>query len=479
MSGSEQRLWDKGGELDATVHRFTVGDDPYWDLQIVYDDCVASAAHGRTLHRAGLLTDGALRALIEGLGEIVRLHAAGEFRISTELEDCHTAIEAFLTTWCARAGSKVELRSTGLGEAAGEAELRTTGVAEAGRKIHTGRSRNDQVATAMRLYMRRTAAAMMRALTEFVDAVLKRIERDGGVEMPGYTHLQPAMPSSVGQWLHAVAEAALEQMRAGFDLLERLDCCPLGTGAGFGVPLPLDREYTARLLGFSRVQRSPIDVQNSRGRMETYFVRVAADIGRFLEKLAWDCVLFSSAEFGLISLPESLTTGSSIMPQKRNPDVAELMRAVAVRLRARVYELEVVSGKLPSSYHRDLQLTKEPVFRAAAECRDLLTVGTRLVESFVLNRERLAAVMRPELYATHAALELVRKGVPFRDAYVQTAKALKEGTFEPPRAAAAMVCEDVVRQLWRELHEAAAVADQKARRYSAVDEALLSTNNIE
>ena len=227
--------------------------------------------------------------------------------------------------------------------------------------------------------------------------------------MPGYTHMRPAMPSSVGLWLHAFAEALLEQLRAASQLLDQLDCCPLGTGAGYGVPLPLDRGYTAELLGFSRVQRNPIDVQNSRGRMETYFVRVAADVAAVLEKLSSDLILFSTAEFGFFSLPEALTTGSSIMPQKKNPDVLELMRARAGRLRARQHELEWLAGKLPSGYHRDLQLTKGPTIEAADQIGgDAADRASASSKRLSIHGERLAAAMRPELFATHAALQLVR-----------------------------------------------------------------------
>jgi argininosuccinate lyase len=409
MTAASQRLWDKGEPVDELVHRFTVGDDPLWDRYLVHWDCLGSAAHAHTLARAGLLTADECQALLAGLTEIEALDQAGRFEISATLEDCHTAIEAYLTQKCGPVGEK----------------------------IHAARSRNDQVATAMRLFLRHHALRWLDALGEFIAACMTRIERDGAVPMPGYTHMQPAMPSSVGQWLHAPAEAALEQMRAALDLLDRLDACPLGTGAGFGVPVPLDRPYTAQLLGFARVQRSPMDVQSSRGRMEKYFVRVGVDVGAILEKLAWDLILFSTAEFGFFWLPDAMTTGSSIMPQKRNPDVLELLRARSARLRARVAELEAVCGKLPSSYHRDLQLTKEPAIRTALEVVDLLAVATHIVAGFTLQPDRLAAAMRPELYATHAALRLAQDGVPFREAYRRVAEELRAGQFDADRLGAA------------------------------------------
>jgi argininosuccinate lyase len=429
MTHSAKRLWDKGVTLDEAVHRFTVGDDPAWDRYLVHGDCVGSAAHARTLHRTNLLSDDELTALLTALREIdqsaakcqarvfpepqasacaafpsatIGLDSKEPFAIPPELEDVHTAIEARL---CERCG-------------------------DAGRRIHTGRSRNDQVACAIRLFMRRGVLGWCDALAAFAESALRRIREDGSTPMPGYTHGQPAMPSSVGQWLHAFVEAALEQYRAALDLFDRLDSCPLGTGAGFGVSLPLDRAYTAELLGFSRAQRSPIDVQNSRGRLETYFARVAADVGAIIERLGADVALFCMAEFGFFRLPESMTTGSSIMPQKRNPDVAELLRARGARLRARVHELECVRGKLPSGYHRDLQLTKEPAIRAALDVQECLPIATRVVEGLIFDRERLSAAMRPELYATEAAYALVQQGVPFREAYQRVAADLAAGRVE-------------------------------------------------
>ncbi len=398
------RLWDKGLPLDELVHRFTVGDDPRWDLLLVHDDCLGSAAHARTLHQAGLLSEDELRCLLAGLREIDLAASQQRFQIAPAQEDCHTAIETLLTARCGGAGEK----------------------------IHTGRSRNDQVATAMRLYLRRQTLHLLDGLADFAEVLLSRLEQVGDTPMPGYTHMQPAMPSSVGQWLHAHLEAVLEQMPAALDLLERLDACPLGTGAGFGVPLALDRALAARLLGFSRIQRSPLDVQNSRGRYERWFARLAADVGAILEKLSCDLLLFSSPGFDFFGLPAALTTGSSIMPQKRNPDVLELMRARAASLRARVWELEALTARLPSSYHRDLQLTKEPVFRAAAEVEALLAVAARVVALFEVRRERLAAAMVPELYATQAAYRLVRQGITFRAAYRQVAADLLAGRFTPP-----------------------------------------------
>jgi argininosuccinate lyase len=401
------RLWDKGASLDEIVHRFTVGEDPLLDRHLVHWDCLGSAAHVLTLARAGLLTADECDKLLMGLADIDRRDRAGRFHIPPELEDCHTALEACLTEHYGALGGR----------------------------IHAGRSRNDQVATALRLFLRHHTLIWLTLLSDFAAAALERIRRDGDAPVPGYTHQQPAMPSSIGLWLHAHVEAMLEQMHAGLDLLRRLDACPLGTGAGFGVPLPLDREYTAALLGFTRVQRSPLDVQNSRGRMEKYFTRYAADILAVIDKLACDLLLFSTAEFGFFSLPQEMTTGSSLMPQKRNPDVLELLRAEAGRALARLLEVDAITGKLPSGYHRDLQLTKAPAIRAAFATADALRVATRVLTAFEINQHRLQAAMRPELYATHAALALVQQGTPFREAYRKVAADVAAGRFDEQRAA--------------------------------------------
>ncbi|TWT44579.1 Argininosuccinate lyase [Phycisphaerae bacterium RAS1] len=445
-----ERLWDKGRPLDELIHRFTVGDDPIWDLHLVEHDCAGSAAHARTLLKAGLLTPEETAALLAVLREIHAQAAQGRFAIPPELEDCHTTIEAELTRRCGPAGEK----------------------------IHTGRSRNDQVATAMRLCLRHATLNLLQGAAELAIAALERIERDGRVDMPGYTHMQPAMPSSVGQWLHALVEALLEQLAAGRDLLARLDACPLGSGAGFGVPLHLDRAYSASLLGFSRVQRSPIDVQNSRGRLEKYFARFAADVAAAVEKLSCDLLLFTTAEFGFFKLPEAFTTGSSLMPQKRNPDVVELMRGRAARLRGRVVELEWIAGKLPSSYHRDLQLTKAPVFLAAQDAADLLAAATRVIAEFEICREKLAAGMRPELYATDAALRLVRSGVPFRRAYRQVADEFAAGSFREPAPDPAapqpqFVGAELLSELRGELSDHVAAIARQMQRAAAAEHAVL------
>lgn len=451
MSQPPARLWEKGTAVDEAVHRFTVGDDPAWDRHLVHWDCLGSAAHAHTLARTGLLTAAEHDALLARLAEIDAADRAGRFDIPIELEDCHTAIEAVLTQRCGPAGEK----------------------------IHAGRSRNDQVATATRLFMRHHLLVWLDLLAALTRATLARLRRDGHIPMPGYTHLRRAMPSSVGQWLHAIAEALLDRMRAAFDLLDRLDACPLGTGAGYGVPLPLDRACTAELLGFARVQRSPLDVQHSRSRQATDFVRVAADVSGILARMSSDLILLSTDEFGFLGLPEALTTGSSIMPQKRNPDVLELLRAHGARFQGRLVELEQLSGRLTSGYHRDLQLTKEPVIRTALELADMLRIVGRVVAEFTIDAERLAAAMSPELYAADAALARTQKGVPFREAYRQVAAEIQSNRFDARDAAdrdsAGIVSPTILEEIESELTELQERARAVRTQIGMAEAALLPT----
>ncbi|MDD2943650.1 MAG: argininosuccinate lyase [bacterium] len=393
------RLWEKGEAVDAKVHRFTVGNDPQIDLHILRWDIIGSLAQARMLAKVGLISEDESKNLVAALGELLIKADRGEVHIPDDLEDCHTTIESLL----------IEV------------------VGEAGKKIHTGRSRNDQVLLAMRLYLREQVASGLAALHAFADQTSERAEELFDQPMPGYTHYQRAMPTSVGVWLHAFAEAALHLLREGFAVYEMIDCSPLGAASGFGVPLPLDRAYVAELLGFRAVQRNPIYVQSSRGRHELLVLRWMLDVNCLLEKLACDLVLFSTEEFGFVSIPPEFTTGSSIMPQKHNPDVLELLRARASRQRGAVAELEAVIAKLPSHYHRDYQYTKEPVMRGTTNFLECLDVATEVVARLGISPERIKAAMSPELFATYDAYRRVLAGETFRDAYKATAEAVKKG----------------------------------------------------
>lgn len=387
------RLWDKGEPLDALVAAFTVGDDPEIDLRWAWHDVVGSAAHVRVQEAAGLLSADEGAALRRGLAEILSEVEAGAFTVPAAEEDVHTAVEALLTRR--------------LGALAG--------------KLHTGRSRNDQVLTDLRMWMKERILRVEDASDALVGALLDFAQRHREVPLTGYTHLQRAMPSSFGQWAGGYA-AALVDLRPLFDAAWALaDRCPLGSAAGYGTPLPLDRPLAARLLGFAAVEAPETTAQLTRGLVEAAVLGAVGAATSVVARLAWDVCLYATSEFALLSLPAALTTGSSIMPQKRNPDVAELLRASAVRVRAARREIEDL-GALPGGYHRDLQLTKQPLVRGVETGDRCLRVATRLVEAMVPTPTPLD----PVLYATAEAL---RREKPFREAYREVAAEVTAGTF--------------------------------------------------
>jgi argininosuccinate lyase len=347
------------------------------------------------LRRIEILDDEELRKLEEGLDRVVESHSAGEFVIEREDEDCHTAIERYLV---AQYG-------------------------DVGKKIHTGRSRNDQVLTALSLWLRAAAKEAVDDLSAAVLAFAEFAEAQQDVPLPGYTHLQKAMPSTVGRW--AAAYARLLQSNA--PLLEAAvamaSASPLGSAAGYGTPdlLGLDRESTASALGFSSVIEPPEAAQSGRGKAEAALLFALSQIAQDLGKWAWDVCLFVTAEFGFFRLPPTFTTGSSIMPQKRNPDVLELTRAKAAVVRSALAELQAIAAPLPSGYHRDLQLLKAPLFRGVDTALAMLRMTKHVMQGLEVDVARCEAAMSPELYATEEAYRLVREGVPFREAYVRVA----------------------------------------------------------
>jgi argininosuccinate lyase len=403
----EAQLWAKELPLDSVMHRFSVGDDPETDQELLPFDALGSAAHARMLAKVGLLSSDDATQLVIALRRIAQLAEQKSFTISREQEDAHTAIEAELT------------RQLG----------------PIGQRIHLGRSRNDQVILAMRLFLRDALLKLGHRLANLAGCFLEFAQAHQDVSLPGYTHLRRAMPSSFGLWGVAFAEALLEELEALQALYARLDRCPLGAAAGFGVPLPLDREYTAALLGFSKVQRSPIDVQNSRGRHELAMLQWVSGIALSLEKCLWDLSLFSMEEFGFLKLPDAFTTGSSIMPQKKNPDVIELARARCREFRGWTAMVEHLAGGLPSSYHRDFQLLKQPVMTAIHRADEWLEILTRLISGLEVNAKKAAEACGDELFAAHQAFVLVQSGLPFREAYRQVAQDIQSGDFAPDREA--------------------------------------------
>jgi len=386
-------LWDKGqAEVDAAAQRFCAGDDVVLDRALFVHDLRASRAHVAGLARIGVLPAAEATALIDGMHELEGRFVAGEFVLDDRFEDGHSAIEHWLS---GRLG-------------------------EVGRKVHTGRSRNDQVLVAMRLYLREALATTSAHCLDIAQVCLARAEETAMLPLPGYTHLQRAVPSSMGALLAGHAEAFLDDVMIVRGAAAALDSSPLGTAAGYGVNLPLDREGVASELGFSRVQVSPVYAQNSRGKLELLAVSGLHQALLDVRRLAWDLSLFATAEFGFVRLPDAYTTGSSIMPNKRNPDVVELLRALPAVSEGAMAELSALLS-LPSGYHRDLQASKAPTLRAFMRGLEGLALVPALIGSLGFDTVRMRAAITPELYATDRAIELTVAGLPFRDAYRQAA----------------------------------------------------------
>jgi argininosuccinate lyase len=391
------RLWDKGAPLDERVLHYTAGEDHALDERLVRHDVRASIAHAEMLQAQGLLTPGDLTAIRDGLSALAQEHARGAWHIELPDEDGQSALERRLTE---RIGA-------------------------AGARIHLGRSRNDQVLTAIRLYLREAVGALGAGALAVADALDELAVREPSTALPGYTHQQQAMPSSVPLWAGGFA-AELRDDAAGLSqVLRRIEKSPLGSAAGYGTPgLPIDREATRTRLGFAAVHQPVTAVQLSRGKAEAQLLfeitLLLQDLGRF----AADVLLFATQEFGFVTLPEAFTTGSSIMPQKRNPDVFELIRGRSASAQACLAEALGVCAKLPSGYHRDLQLLKFPLFRGIDLALETLAILPPAIEALQFRREAIR--LDPAIHAAEEANRLVvTEGIPFREAYQRVAAKLK------------------------------------------------------
>jgi len=391
------RLWDKGLPLDERILRFTAGEDHKLDERLVAYDARASIAHARMLEKQKLLSSADCQAICTGLEALSAAHAAGEWSIELADEDVHSALERRLTQR----------------------------IGEAGGRVHLGRSRNDQVLVALRLYLRDAIHGLAND-TDSVVAALERVATEqGNVALPGYTHMQPAMPSSVALWARGFG-AELGDDRAGLmRVLHRSEQNPLGSAAGYGVPnLAVDREATRAALGFERIHEPVTAVQLSRGKAEATLVFEIALLLGDLGRLASDLLLFYTSEFAYVALPDEMTTGSSIMPQKRNPDVFELVRAAQATAAGALQEILGITAKLTSGYHRDLQRLKAPLFRSIDLGCDVLAIMAHALPNVRFRPENIE--LPPELDAAAQANELVvKEGVPFREAYRRIAALLK------------------------------------------------------
>lgn len=376
-------------KVEPRVEAYTVGDDYLLDRRLVEADCFGSAAHAAGLAKIGLLSAEDLSALKDGLREIVTLHRQGRFEILPAQEDVHTAIEAHLT--------------------------KTRG--EVGKRIHAARSRNDQVVCATRIFGKWEMLRLVSSTVSLARTTLKRAEATKDIPMVGRTHMQRAMPSSVGLWLGALAEALADDLSLLWAAYDLNDQCPLGSAASYGVPVPLDREYVSELLGFARLQNNSIYVANSRGKVEGAILAACAQIMLDLSRYAQDLMIFSMPEFGYFSIPVELCTGSSLMPQKRNPCVLELIRARTSTVLAEHERIMMIVKALPTGYNRDGQETKEPFMKGLDVTRSSVEMMELTLRRLEVHTDRLLAGFHPEVFATDRALELVAQGKPFRDAY--------------------------------------------------------------
>lgn len=393
------KLWQaKGTSLHPLVEKYTVGNDYELDKRLLPFDIEASIAHAKALVRLKILKPSEFKKLQAGLKEILKLHKEGKFEIKQSDEDCHTAIENYLVVK----------------------------YGPLGKKIHTCRSRNDQVLVATRLYTRKKLKQISAELIATQKVFLKIAKQYEFLPMPGYTHTRRAMPSSVGHWAAAYVEELINDhmlLESAYDLNDQN---PMGAAAGFGINLPLDRDFTTKLLGFKRTQVNSLYCVNSRGPTESYILSVLTKIMMTLGRLSNEMIWFTTPEFNFFKLPDEFTTGSSIMPQKKNPDVFEILRSNVNVIVALQTQVKDISKNLISGYNRDTQLTKEPLIKGLGITRRSLEIAALVMAKVKPNKERLMHSLEPEFFAVHTANRLVKEGMPFRDAYAYVKEHLHE-----------------------------------------------------
>jgi argininosuccinate lyase len=400
------KLWDKGTATDKKIEQFTVGNDRELDLLLARYDVIASIAHAKMLAKTGLINKDEAADLVSALEGIGKTIENGSFAIEESFEDVHSKIEYLLTQ---------ELGDTG-------------------KKIHTARSRNDQVLVAMQLFLRDEIGEIKAGTRALFDLLLNLADKHKAVLLPGYTHLQVAMPSSFGLWFSAYAESLIDDMMLLNTAYAVSDQNPLGSAAGYGSSFPIDREFTTGELGFETMKYNVVAAQMGRGKVEKIAAFGLSGLAGTLSKLAMDICLYMSQNFNFISFPDELTTGSSIMPHKKNPDVFELIRAKCNKIQGVPNQLILLTNNLPSGYHRDLQLAKEiivPTLQEVKACLDLMTFSLKEVR---VNENILEDPKYNYLFTVDSLHELVRQGVPFRDAYKLIGESIKKGTYSPDKA---------------------------------------------
>ena len=396
------KLWDKGYNIDRFTEAFTIGKDKELDGMLARADVLGNMAHLKMLHAIHLITDAELKDLSGGLRDILTDIEKGNFRIEEGVEDVHSEIEFLLTQKCG----------------------------EAGKKIHTGRSRNDQVLTDLKLFARSALIGILGQVESLFGLLLEKAEANRDVLLPGYTHLQIAMPSSFGMWFGAYAESLADDLlmlKAAYDLV---NTNPLGSGAGYGSSVPLNRTLTTRLLGFDDLAYNSVYAQMQRGKMEKNVLFALATIATTVGKMAADICLYSCGNFGFVKLPDRYTTGSSIMPHKKNPDIFELIRAKCNRLQSLPGQMAMICANLTSGYFRDMQLTKEIFLPAFQELTDCLFMTETVLKEIQLNTDILADKRYNYLFTVEDVNDMVAAGVPFREAYKTIGLKVQAGEYD-------------------------------------------------
>jgi argininosuccinate lyase len=399
------KLWDKGFSTDKKIDHFTVGNDRELDLHLAKYDVIASKAHAKMLGKIGLLTLEETNSLVDELNRIGTSITKGEFKIEDSFEDMHSKIEFLLT-------------------------LR---LGDTGKKIHTARSRNDQVLVAMHLYLKDELAEIKSQTKTLFDLLLNLADKYKRVLLPGYTHLQIAMPSSFGLWFSAYAESLIDDLYFIDAAYKVADQNPLGSAAGYGSSFDIDRNFTTKEMGFETMKYNVVAAQMGRGKVEKATAFGMANIAATLSKMAMDICLYMSQNFDFISFPDELTTGSSIMPHKKNPDVFELVRGKCNKLQSIPNQLTLVINNLPSGYHRDLQLVKEIIVPAIQDMKSCLEILTFSLSEIRINETIIEDPKYDYLFSVDTLNELVQNGMPFRDAYKKMGQEIEAGTFTPKR----------------------------------------------
>lgn len=395
------KIWDKGFSVNEQVEKFTVGHDRELDLFLAKYDVLGSLAHTRMLQSIGLLTAEELEKIQTELKAIYHAAEAGKFEIEPDVEDVHSQVELLLT------------RQLG----------------DVGKKIHSGRSRNDQILLDLKLFARDEIHQVVCLVAQFIDVLLSQSNRYKNALMPGYTHLQVAMPSSFGLWFGAYAESLCDDLQLMLSAWKITNRNPLGSAAGYGSSFPLNRQMTTDLLGFDSMDYNVIYAQMGRGKMERVVATALASVAATLSKMAFDACLFNSQNFNFVKLPKEYTTGSSIMPHKKNPDIFELIRAKCNKIQASPQQIIMIANNLPSGYFRDLQIIKEIFIPLFDDMKQSLNMAIQIVQKMEVNEHILDESLYDSIFSVEEVNRLAREGMPFRDAYKTVGIAIENGNF--------------------------------------------------